>query len=474
MCVPDLKGTQGTFTLFTSEKKELGYTGGCQVLVEVNSNKVQGFLRGPKNIWRKDKEEMKIPFTCFIDKKEKTVLLKIGGQNINLQVGQYSDWINLTFKSGVGMKVHGICRVLVTEIEPHFKMYVSPINISPDKPGLPISHPFYYSIYLAKMQGNYATLGLAEDTWALNERVINEDAFLKQCYLNHEEREKMFFNALKHTNRGLCVCVFDITDRVQHMFFRYLDANHPSNRDKETEKYKNTIEDLYINMDRMIGRVMKFIDQESILFVISDHGFKQFKWGVNLNSWLYKNGYLKLKEGKTVSNEWFAEVDWDKTKAFAFGLAGIFINTRGREKKGIVKPGQEKDGLKKELISKLNNLMDDRYNQVAIRRIYDASEVFKGPYTMEAPDLIVGYAEGYRASWDSAIGKVTNKIFEDNTKSWSGDHAVDPEIVPGVLFCSQRIEDNSPSLIDIAPTILKLFGVAAPEYMDGRYLNILT
>jgi hypothetical protein len=89
-----------------------------------------------------------------------------------------------------------------------------------------------------------------------------------------------------------------------------------------------------------------------------------------------------------------------------------------------------------------------------------------------APDLIVGYESGYRVSWDAAVGRTTREVFHDNLKAWSGDHCVDPSVVPGVLFCNHAIDGDQPRLLDIAPTVLGVFGVPAPEYMDGRALRV--
>src|SRR6202022_3888267 len=114
------------------------------------------------------------------------------------------------------------------------------VQIDPEKPVLPISHPSYYAVYLAKLFGSFATLGMAEDTWALNEGVINEKAFLDQTYLIHAEREAMFLNALERTRRGVVACVFDATDRVQHMFYHYLDGNEAPGKG-----FAGAIEDLY-------------------------------------------------------------------------------------------------------------------------------------------------------------------------------------------------------------------------------------
>ena len=191
---------------------------------------------------------------------------------------------------------------------------MTPINIDPDKPALPISHPFTYAIYLSKTQGSYATLGLAEDTNALKSRILDEEAFLKQAYDIHEERERMLFDAIQKTKRGVVTCVFDITDRIQHMFYRYLDSEHPGNKGRDTTKHKDAIRELYMKMDDMIGRIRAQLEDDTVLMVMSDHGFKSFKRCVNLNTWLYKNGFMALKTDKPTGAEYYQDVDWSKTK----------------------------------------------------------------------------------------------------------------------------------------------------------------
>ncbi len=98
--------------------------------------------------------------------------------------------------------------------------------------------------------------------------------------------------------------------------------------------------------------------------------------------------------------------------------------------------------------------------------------MYRGPYKDQAPDLIVGYAGGYRVSWDAAIGRTSMEVFHDNKKAWSGDHCVDPSVVPGVLFCNRKIEELHPRLLDIGPTVLELFGIPTPDYMDGRAMVV--
>jgi len=349
-------------------------------------------------------------------------------------------------------------------------MYLTPLNIDPEKPALPISHPFIYSVYLSKLLGDFTTLGEADDTWALNEGIISEDSFIKLAYDNHQESENMLFNAMGKTKKGVVACWFQTTDSIQHMFFRYLDKKHPSLACRATDKSDQVIEDLYVKMDDLVGRVIAKLKKNSVLVVMSDHGFKTFCRGVNLNSWLHMNGYLALKDGKKESEEWFKDVDWTQSKAYGLGLGGIYINQKGREFQGIVEPGDETSKLKKELSQKLNGLRDEEWNSVSINSVYDKDDIPPGPYKENCPDFIVGYNEGYRVSWDSVTGKVNQTVFEDNTKAWSGDHCIDPRLVPGIFLSNIKTKEKSPSITDLAPTALELFGVSIPAYMDGKPL----
>jgi predicted AlkP superfamily phosphohydrolase/phosphomutase len=475
MCVPDLRGTQGSFTHYTTRNRDDDiYTGGSEVRFERNGDTISSIISGPENSLLKEPSEMTVPFDLDLSGGNGNCKFTVGGETLNLSVGEYSDWIRLEFKAAPGVKVYGICRFLLKSIDPEVELYMTPINIDPSKPALPISHPFIYSTYLSKLLGQYATLGLAEDTWALNERIIEEEAFEKQCYMIHDEREKMFFNAVDKTRRGLVTCVFDITDRMQHCFWRYLDHKHPANDGKDTEVFKDAIERLYIKMDGLVGRVSEKLGEKDFLVIMSDHGFNSFRRGVNLNSWLHKNGYLHLKEGQEPGSEWFSGVDWSKTRAFALGLGGIYLNIQGREAQGIVEKGEEAEGLKKELIEKLTGLKDEKDGEISINDVYDCNDIYSGPYVSEAPDLVIGYNSGYRASWDSVTGTVTEHVFEDNTKSWSGDHCIDPSLVPGVFFCNRNLNGSAAaadmSIMDVAPTALELFGIPIPAYMDGRSL----
>jgi len=469
MCVPDLRGTQGMFSFYTTQRNGNGErTGGENYIVTRKGDTIESELLGSTNPFRREATTLKCPFVVTIT-GESTANIRINGSDYSLKKDVYSEWIKIDFKAAAGIHVHGICKFLLLSTEPEFKLYITPVNIDPEKPAMAISYPAVYSTYLAKRQGPFATLGLAEDSWALNEKVLYDESFIQQCIETDNEREKMFFDSLDKVKRGLCVCVFDGTDRIQHTFWRDIDHQHPARSEGRDE---NAIEELYRRMDILVGKtVAKCKDKNTVLMIISDHGFNTFRHGVDLNRWLEENGYLKLKEDGR-DEKHLAGVDWSQTRAFAIGLAGIFLNLKGRESQGIVNGGREATQLRDEIAEKLADLNDPEREQKVIKQVYNALKIYQGPYKNEAPDLIVGYNKVYRASWETAIGQVTDKIFHDNTKAWSGDHCIDPSLVPGVLFCNRRINAEQPRLMDIGPTVLEMFGVTAGKYMDGRALAV--
>jgi predicted AlkP superfamily phosphohydrolase/phosphomutase len=462
MCTPDLLGTQGTFAFFTTNKADDLMESGNQFLLTPTDGGYRGRIQGPTNTVVEKGGNLELPFRLKVNPRPTPpdATLEIGGERHKLKDGEYSPWIPLLFRAPLGVKVRGIARFLYRQTDSGPTLYMTPINIDPEHPALPISHPTFYATYLAKLLGEYATLGMAEDTWALNEGAIDEKAFLDQAYLTFDERRAMFSSALERTRRGVVACVFDTTDRVQHMFFRHLDRPGP---------HAQTIEDLYRRADELAGETLAHVDEHTVLFVLSDHGFARFERGVNLNTWLRENGYLALKPGASGEGQYLKEIDWSRTKAYTFGLAGIYINQSGREAEGIV-DRREAAELKRELAARLTGLRDPERMRVAIRKAWPSDALYSGPYLDAAPDVVIGYENGYRASWEAAVGKLSAEVFDDNRKAWSGDHSIDPHLVPGVLFSNWKLAAEDPGIEDLAPTALDLFGIPIPAYMEGKPL----
>ena len=504
MCVPDLRGTQGMFSHYTTRPPQAGEkTGGEVHAVVREGNTLRAELIGPPHPLDPARGHLKLPFTVSIHDNgpstrapRKSVLssfaprknvpsrsesrqnaipsatLRIGGAKYELRPEQYTDWVQVRFRIVPGMNVYGVCKFLLLQTAPEFDLYVTPINIDPENPAMPIGYPAVFPVYLAKRQGAFATLGLAEDTWALNEHVLNDEHFLQQCVDFDREREAMFFDGLDKVQRGVCVCVFDGTDRMQHMFWRYLDEDHPARPKDVPAPFRQVIEDLYRRMDDLVGRtVEKCGGDGTMLMVLSDHGFNTFRRGIDLNRWLEENGYLVVDDERR-HEEHLGGVDWSRTRAFAVGLTGIFLNIKDKYSQGIVAKDGEAESLRQEIVERLAALVDPQTGAKAVKRAYNAQHAYRGPYKDQAPDVIVGYERGYRVSWEAAIGRTTRQVFHDNTKAWSGDHCVDPSVVPGVLFCDRPIETKNPRLLDIGPTVLDLFGIEVPEYMDGKPLVV--
>jgi predicted AlkP superfamily phosphohydrolase/phosphomutase len=251
------------------------------------------------------------------------------------------------------------------------------------------------------------------------------------------------------------------------MLWQYIDETHPGfDRD---ERLHESVKTLYREMDESLGRVMQVVDDDTTLIVMSDHGFAPFYWGVNLNTWLLEKGYVALRD-PTIQGRYpaFANVDWSQTKAYALGLNGLYVNLEGREQRGIVKPGEEYEKLLDQLEKDLLEMVDPRNGNHAVTQVVRTHRDFHGPHIDVGPDIIVGYNMGYRSSWDSPLGSFPREIFVDNLDEWSGDHAMDNRLVPGVLLTNKKITLEEPALYDLTVAILDEYGIPKSEEMIGE------
>jgi hypothetical protein len=464
MCTPDLKGTQGSFTQFTTRVETATLENGSRQPLKRSGHHLEGVIEGPEDLLLQGNGALQIPFR-LVPRGDGTAAIEIDGESHLLKRGEYTPWIQLTVPAVFGAKVIGVAHFLLSDTWPEVSPYLSPININPENPSLPISHPGYYAVYLAKLLGTYATLGTAEDTWTLNEGVIDEAPFLKQGFLVFEEREAMFARALETTRRGVVARVLDTSDRVHHMFYRYLDSGKAAG---PSAKHAGAIEQMCRRMHDRVGKTLAAVDEKTILFVLSDHGFCSVQRGGNLNSGLHQNGYLTILDGAEPGGRCFQGLGWSRTRAHSLGLSGRYLNLNGRERLGGVEPGPEAEALKLELAARLSNLQDPEREAMAIRQAYVTNALCKGPYLDATPDLIIGYSEGHRTSWDAAVGITTGEVLEDDTKAWSGDRCADPALVVRVLFSNRNIDAGAPGIEDLAPPVLERFGLERPAGVEGQ------
>jgi predicted AlkP superfamily phosphohydrolase/phosphomutase len=472
MGTPDLRGTYGTFSFYTDDPTAVtGAVEGGQVIpVQVENWRVTANLIGPDNSFRKGSPAAVEPFSVAVDPLESVAKVTVQGQELVLREGEWSDWIRVEFQLiSFFANVKGMCRFYFKQAHPRFQLYVSPINIDPADPALPISTPSRYSRFLTDEAGEFHTQGIAEDTKALSDGVLDDTEYLQQSRSVLAEHRRIFDAEFPKFHQGVFFFYFSSLDLNSHMFWRLMDPRHPEYDATLATQNGSAIEEFYEQMDQVLGEVLPRLDDHTTLLVLSDHGFAPYYRSFNLNTWLLDNGYIKLKnDASRSSSEPLANVDWTETRAYGLGLNGLYINLRGRESHGIVEPGTAADSLMAEIRSQLLRVQDPKSKQPVITRVDLAREAYQGPYAREGPDLVVGYNRGYRAGWQTILGAFPPEELEDNTNPWSGDHCMDYTLVPGVLLSNRKIRASAPALTDIAPTILAEFGIPKAKGMIGQ------
>jgi len=474
MGTPDLQGGYGTFTWFTDEIKERtrDVSGGRIERVPMRNHVMECKLRGPVNEFSAKQEQSEIPLTIHRDPDQSVIRIVVQDQTLILKEKEWSDWVVVSFPLIPHVvEASGICRFYLKSVHRPFGLYVSPMNIDPKNPSLPLSTPPDYSKQLVKELGYYYTQGMVEDTHALSAKVLDASEYRQQAMFVHDERMRFFEHELARFQNGFLFFYFSTLDLSSHVFWRTIDKGHPKYSEELAAAEGDFIRSLYEKVDHAIGLALDKLDDKTWLIVMSDHGFTSFRRQFNLNSWLLENGLLRtLSAPVRAGSTNFHDVDWKKTRAFGLGLNGLYINRKGREKYGFV-DAAEADELEQELIRKLVEIRDPENGEQVITNVFRASEIYSGPHVGLAPDLIVGYNRHYRASWETILGGFPRQLVLDNSDVWSGDHCVDPQFVPGVLLSSRPLTTAAPRLEDLAPTILTAFGAAVPESMTGSVLK---
>ncbi|MBI5118200.1 alkaline phosphatase family protein [Candidatus Poribacteria bacterium] len=469
MGTPDILGTYGTFSFYTDNPEKFeneDVTGGEVYPVEVVDNMVKSRIIGPRNAFRKDQPKITIDFSVYIDPENSVAKVVVQNKEILVNVGEWSDWIHVKFTAVPFLQsVSGICRFYLKEVRPAFALYVTPINIDPLDPALPISTPGNYSAELAEEVGCFYTQGMPADTKAFSVDALGVKDYLSQARIVLHESVAMYEHVFETFDSGLLFFYFSSLDQNSHMLWWLIDPKHPMYDAKPAKEYGHFLDDLYIEMDKVLGKAQKKVDANTTLIVLSDHGFAAFYRTFGLNTWLKENGYVTLLDDS--EGEFYSNVDWEHTRAYGLGLNGLYVNERGREGSGIVEPS-EKDNLLDEIERKLLAVRDSKTGEQVVLRLYKTKDVYTNPDASVAPDAIVGYNRNYRASWETALGSFPKEIFLDNDDRWSGDHCIAAELVPGVLLSNRKVRIADPVLRDLTPTILAEFGIEPPRQMTGR------
>jgi len=427
---PDVKGRLGNYVFYAEDGVSAGGRGRFEPLRFVDG-KTSVAVEGPAVVVSGRKTTARL--SMELSKVAGGLVYAVSGETGRLEPGRWSPYLTLAFAVGEGICVSGITRLLVNRLDP-VELYLGPIQIDPRDPYLPIASPPTYAVDMAHaLGGAFSTLGMPEETKGLTDGVVSDEAFLAFCDEVTREREAMFLHELGRFREGLLSVVFDTSDRIQHCFWRLHDPAHPLYDAAEAKRLGPVIENHMVRMDAVVGQALEAAGDDTALFVCSDHGFCSYTRSVNLNAWLAREGYLKLKPHDPAdAGELFRHVDWSGTRAYALGFGSIYLNVAGREGNGIVAAGEAANELAEDIAKRLLALADGDASPVAA--VHRKADLYDGPLSGEAPDLVVGYRPPYRVAWTSAIGGVAPDIFSDNRQKWSGDHCVDASYVPGVLF----------------------------------------
>jgi len=457
MGVPDLLGTQGTYTFVTSDTRLPVANEGRVLPVRLLDGVARTRFEGPPHPLKPASGALWLPLEVRPVQGMSGVEVTLGDDRLSLKVGQWSDWRSVAFGFAPRLAAKGVVRMYLIEGFPDLKLYISPINLDPREPAMPISSPRAYAAELVTAIGSiYHTLGMAEETWSLNAGRMTDDGYLAMVRTVLGEREAIFFDTLKRRDSALVVMVFVQPDRISHMFWRGIDPEHPLYAETGPAA-RGAIEWIYRESDRILGRTLAEMREGDKLIVLSDHGFAPFRRAVNLNRWLIQEKLLATLSGRTAAELSFGDIDWKRTKAYALGLNGVYINRRGREAGGIV-DAAEAEAIKTHIRDALPRLTD-RGAQV-VKEVYDAAAIYQGAAVANAPDLVIGYTRGYRASWQTALGGAPAALVEDNRAKWSGDHCIDPTLVPGILFTSFPLAQPVAGIANVAQLAGTSLGVA--------------
>jgi predicted AlkP superfamily phosphohydrolase/phosphomutase len=432
-----------------------------------------------------------IALDLVIEPEGEQYKISIGDQSQTLAVGGWSDFYELTFEINPFLKVHGITRVKLVSEEP-LEIFINTLDIDPAAPPFwqPITSPPEYSKKLSA--GNsFETYGWACMTMPFKDGEISPETLLEDIEFTFKWREALTMQQLERDDWQLFMSIFSTPDRVQHMLYQFYDTEHPlynaeeANREMqffgETIKLSEAIPAIFKQVDRVVGRVLDEVFEEGdVMMMCADHGFQTFRHQVNINNMLEDIGFLTLKDGVKKSDNVgpSSYADWQNTRAYAMGLGFIYLNMRGREKYGIVKP-EDKQAVMDELQAAMLDWRDPATGEPVLDAVYQVDEIHSGEFLDKESDLIAGFKPTYRVSWRTTGGKirldagedgaVAGPIVEDNDSAWSGGHpSVAEEHVRGLFFSSRPIDfpEGGPNLLHIAPTVLDLLGVPIPEEMD--------
>lgn len=469
--VPDIRGTQSTyFAIGEAFAKEEAVAGGVRLPVQFVNNQATVLVPGLRVPG--GRELVRAPLGLQVDRAAKAVTITLDGQTATLREGEWSQWVEWRFTVTPKYTVQAVSRFHVMSAGDQVRLYMTCLQIHPKEPMMPIGSPGY-SAALVGRYGLFKTIGWEFDTKALQQGDMTEEMFLEDVERTLAWTKRLTLDEIDAGGFDLLVSATTSTDRVSHMFWGYRDPKHPLYTPELHAKYGMAVENSYKKMDEFVGEVVAKLKPDDLLMVMSDHGFHSFRTEFSVNTWLAQNGYLAIKGQADpatafTDTKYLEAFDWTKTRAYALGLGMIFLNLKGREGQGTVDPAAA-PALIEEIKGKLLALTDPQTGEKVFSAIYTNVDP-KGVAVEDAPDLQLGYAEGYQTAKASAAGAAPKDLFAPNRDKWSGEHASsDLAITPGILFSNQKLKAGA-TLVDLGVTALSRLGATVPADLEGKSL----
>jgi predicted AlkP superfamily phosphohydrolase/phosphomutase len=300
---------------------------------------------------------------------------------------------------------------------------------------------------------------MPEDTGVLAAGVFSPVEFLQQAAIAGGEVLEQFPSVLDGFDRGLLFYYVGNGDLVSHMMWRSMDPDHPAYDAERDAPFADVVPSVYAEMDTLVSYALDHMGDDTVLIAMSDHGFTSWRRTFHLNAWLHENGYLAVKDERLPDVDALLNVDWSGTRAYGIGLNGLYLNLEGRERDGIVSSA-DRDELLEEIAEKLAAVVDPETGHPVLGHVYLRDETYTdGGYREIGPDAVLGYTKGTRGSNPSNLGVVGPRILTDNDGPWSGDHGMDPPVVPGILATSRPLKRPAANLRELRSSVLAEFGI---------------
>lgn len=477
--VQDIRGTDNSFFSFSDTyTKQESVSGGFLIPLTFEGDIAKATVPGARDVREKydsPKGFVHADIQFTVDRAANAVTVKTPMDELTVKKDEWSKWIEWTFELSPQFTVKAISRFYVIDAGEHVNVYMACLQNHPKAPYVRFSTPESYSGELQDRYGLYKTIGWSYDTHALRQDALTDDAFLADVAQTMAFHERLTLDELDR-GKDMLIAAWTGPDRVSHMFWRFRDPKHPLYTESGAKKYGRAIEDTYKKMDEIVGKVAAKLGPDDLLMILSDHGFKSFRTGFNVNTWLVRNGYLTVKgqtdaaTAFTTKEQGFLQgFDWTASKVYSVGLGSIFLNLKGREGKGIVDPADAQT-LASEIRDKLLAVTDPETGAKVFDNIY-TSDVFTGKSKADAPDLQLGYADGYQSSKSTVSGSAPEPLFEVNDDKWSGEHgSSDVANTPGIFFSNKKTNTETPRIIDLGVTALQYLGASVPADFEGKPL----